>query len=442
MYNFINNNQAKISFKAIIISLILAILVIGIGIIFFNNQPASNMAKNGYYETGKTGLVKIPVEYNMPLIIKMWNNILTINPVNAQSAEVIKQGENIFKYINAYENTDVVQTRMTNKLKEDIILKKPGHPTKFEYQMDLTEYEHRIDKQGNLHIYPYARKDEIAKLFVIPAPFMIDADGVQSSTSDVEMYFENGILTLIPNMDWIASHKYPIILDPTIEINIVNSQSFPQEAGEWKVKFGTNGKGILRIIPNDKATKDALEFVSLKCFETEIQARVKSDKSIEVKDWECDKEASVINKVTKDGKHALRFEFMDPNEPDGLQTSYAYNSTRSDYEFLIKLQDETSLKKGDCVIFKQAGWDWGRMERQNFGIVLIKNLAYEQAEDYCSSQEQEVEAHTPKGILKEYNPKTYTFDLDSLPESDQQIIFAENKQKQAVEIGMDKIIKR
>jgi len=55
------------------------------------------------------------------------------------------------KYVDAYQNTDVVQAHQGSKLKEDIILKKPGHPEKFEYQIDMKELEFEKVSNGDIN---------------------------------------------------------------------------------------------------------------------------------------------------------------------------------------------------------------------------------------------------------------------------------------------------
>ena len=406
--------------------IILICIILGVAIVY-SALLTNRSEEPGIWDSLIYLDINIPDKYTEPLKIVLENNPLLIEPVNAMESSVIKESDNVFKYIDAYINTDVVQTIKTHKLKEDIILKKPGHPDKFEYMINLDKYEHGIDRDGNLHIYPKARKDEIAKLFVLPAPFMIDANGEKSY--EVEMYFQDGILTLIPDKEWLASHEYPIILDPTIEIQVINTQSFPQIGGEWEIKFGTNGQGKLDIIPMDEATEQALEFVSLYCWKTKVHAQIHSNNGITVRGWSCDGEASLIYKIINDGKHSLRFEFSDS---ETTEISYAYNSTKSDYEFLIKLEDTVSDRKGDCIVFKQSGWDWGYMERQNFGLVRIKNLSYEEAESLCNDYSEG--EYNAEARLKDYVSKKYFFDIQDISSTK-----AENRDKQPVEINKDKV---
>jgi len=307
-----------------------------------------------------------PSQYNQPLTISFSGFNFVISPVNAQSVQLIKENNNRIKYIDAFLNTDVVQTRQTNKLKEEIILKKPGHPEKFAYRINLEEFDYETDNQGNLHFYPEGKKDQpLERLFTIPAPFMIDADGQKSSHRDVEMRIEDDILILKPHQDWLAQVKYPVILDPTVEIHILNVQSYPEVGGEWSVGFTTLGQADLIIegLENTIFGQD-IEFKSLKCGQ-ENRTPTKTGNSYIYKNWSCNQEASFISQVLKPGKHYLRFSF-------GGKQLEAHNQTGVWAFILANDTPEAWRKKeGDIVAVRPGDWQWGRKERQQYLIVLI-----------------------------------------------------------------------
>jgi|GEM_PF-3270897 len=297
------------------IFIICGVLVLGLilALVLFSNQSETKLA----YQ------IEQPDLYSGPLIIKTFKNTFSIKPVNAQENVqkiVDEKNPNVIKYIDAYQNTDVVQTRQVNKLKEDIILKQPGHPEKFEYQLDLEKYEFQKDGQGNFIFYEKGKKgQELYKIFTIPAPYLIDVDGKKSSTQDVEMSLENNILTLIPDQAWLDSHEYPIILDPTIEITILNIHSHPQAGDNWEVEFTTQGQADLYIISNDQVTIDDLDFVSLKCGDEQMIPQILENDVIYYPDWQCGQIGKIVHLVNVVGTHTLRFEFGD-------QIAYAFNS--------------------------------------------------------------------------------------------------------------------
>lgn len=265
--------------------------------------------------------INFPLTYNQPLILTLADFAISIMPLNALPAQAAEQG-NVVKYINAFANTDVVQTRYAYKIKEDIILKQPGHPEIFEYQIDLTWYDFKKDEQGNMIFYEKGHKgDSIYIRFAIPAPFMVDANGQQSSTEDVAVDLKNnGKLTIKPSVKWLAQAKYPVVLDQTIEISIINVHSHPQQGENWTVDFITRGKADLKIIPNDQATIDDDEFVSLKCGSEARQPQILAGDVIYYPNWSCAEKGQVIHYTKKAGNHTLRFEF-------GGQVVYAYNSS-------------------------------------------------------------------------------------------------------------------
>ncbi len=288
--------------------------------------------KDNYLEIMDLVSIKIPENYNHPLVFESLGRTLSIEPVSAKSSKAVKEGKNIIKYIEAYSGVDVKQEKMEHKLKESLILKGPNHPEKFIYKINLEEYDLEKDKEGNINFYPKGEKNSLKKIFTIPAPFMIDKRGERSPAKEVEVSLkDNGYLVLTPNPDWLRSHQYPIILDPTIEINILNLHSHPQKGENWEVSFTTLGKSDLRIVPDDEDTIKDDQFVSLSCGNEIRKPRILKDDVIYYPDWSCDEIAKVVHYTLKPGNHTLRFEFNN-------QTAFAYNSAwLSGWENRVKI---------------------------------------------------------------------------------------------------------
>ena len=276
------------------------------------------------------GNISFSSAYDKPLLMKFADFAISILPIGAQSAKAQTTG-NIVKYIDAYQNTDVVQTRSFNKLKEDIILKQPGHPKIFEYQIDMAQFDVSRDSPGNLYFFRKGHVDDNDyKLFTIPAPFMIDADGKKSSTADVLSALNSaGRLVLKPSEKWLAKAKYPVVLDPTVEITVLTVHSHPQQNENWTVDFTTQGTADLKIIPNDQATIDDDEFVSLSCNGEKRQAQILAGDIIYYPNWNCSGTGQVVHYTKTAGKHTLRFEFGLPGDETNRQISYAYNTASS-----------------------------------------------------------------------------------------------------------------
>lgn len=266
-----------------------------------------------------------PETYDRPLELINNSFSLAIKPANAQQA-VKQESDRKVTYVDAYPGTDVVITKDTHKIKEDIILKTPEHPAEFTYIIENPDqYLIEKNRDGDIIFYnkeaiPKLPNKEVAKVFTIPAPFLIDANGVVSKTESVVTTFENGLLTLTPDPEWLATHSYPIILDPTVEINILNLHSHPQQGEDWVVSFTTQGTADLYIRPFDQATIDDDVFVSLTCDEENREPQILTDDVIFYPNWQCDGVGKVTHYTAVAGKHTLEFDF-------GGQIAYAYNSS-------------------------------------------------------------------------------------------------------------------
>src|SRR5680860_517336 len=250
--------------------------------------------------------------YDKPLIFKVLDHTLSVQPVNASSSTkgiADKNNSGKVKYTDAFQNTDIVLTKSTNKLKEDILLKQTGHPKEFKYSIDWDETKVTKDEEGNINFFP----------FKIPAPFLIDAEGNKSSTDDVRTIIDGNTLTLIPSQQWLDSHPYPIILDPTIEITILNVHSHPQQGDNWEVSFSTLGTQDLYITPEDESTIIDDEFTGLFCGAEQRTPQILANDVIFFPNWQCNETGKVVHLTLKAGQHTLRFEFGD-------QVEYAYNS--------------------------------------------------------------------------------------------------------------------
>jgi len=117
-----------------------------------------------------------------------------------------------------------------------------------------------------------------------------------------------------------GNFKLPIVKaaeDKNI-IRILDVHSHPQAGENWEVAFETTGTADLIITPEDKATVDDLEFISLVCGERQRTARVLEGDVISYPDWECLEKGKVTYLVNVSGKHTLKFQFGD-------KIAYAYN---------------------------------------------------------------------------------------------------------------------
>lgn len=112
---------------------------------------------------------------------------------------------------------------------------------------------------------------------------------------------------------------YPILsynqINPSA--NIINTQSYPTQYGNWTINFVTNGTSDLSIIPSGGTSWKDIEPIEVLCGNVPVQFQKKPDR-IFVPKYFCPDDSTLINKVLTSGVHALKFTF-------GSSSSYAHN---------------------------------------------------------------------------------------------------------------------
>ena len=103
------------------------------------------------------------------------------------------------------------------------------------------------------------------------------------------------------------------------ELTILTVHSSPQQGENWEVSFTTRGTADLTITPDDQATIDDMDFISLKCGDKERTPQILENDVIFYPNWFCFEKAEVVHIVNVAAKHTLKFQF-------GEQTAYAYNN--------------------------------------------------------------------------------------------------------------------
>lgn len=203
--------QSK-SFRTLeIIAVTLAVVLMGAFFYFHPSAPVGGLPG------GVDIKISSPTTYTEPMTLTSSGKTFSISALGANPAQAVTVGA-VTKYIDAFTNTDVTETKQSDRIKEDIILKKPGHPATFAYQIDVAPYDVVKDGQGSLVFYQKGHSgDSNFWRFEIPAPSMTDASGKKSTVSDVESALTtDGTLTVRPSAAWLAQAKYPVDLDPTI----------------------------------------------------------------------------------------------------------------------------------------------------------------------------------------------------------------------------------
>jgi uncharacterized protein (TIGR02145 family) len=298
------------------------------GIYWFYNRSYRDPRVLGASILNLPGINKnIPDIYTDAVTVSFGDKTLGLQPVGGESVKVQRQDVRSI-YEEAYKNTDVIQTDYPYKLKEELVFSGPGHPLIFKYNIkNFADFIIEKDQEGNVIFYDkqiYPKGKELAKVFTIPTPFVEDKVA-QRSFSAVATTVTDGLLTISIDENWLMKATYPVTLDPTVEINILNLYSHPQTGDNWEVGFMTKGQADLRIIPENQATVDDDEFASLLCDGEERTPQILAGDVIYYPNWQCDGTGQVVHRTLKGGKHTLRFEFGDPAHPADLITAWAYN---------------------------------------------------------------------------------------------------------------------
>jgi len=246
-------------------------------------------------------------------------------------------GDYVFRY-------SIIKDREGNSvgIKEDIILSKKPEQTNFEFPINLKN----LSPQRIKDIWRFFDKNNTEQ-FYIPKPFMIDAKGERSEEVEIEIV-DNKIIVL-PNKDWLddSERAYPVMIDPSFMITILNVHSHPQAGDYWTVSFETIGTANLTIAPADQQSIDDLDFISLTCDGEERNPQIKENDVIFYSDWSCDGIGEIVHLVNIEAPHILKFQFSD-------QVAFAYNSPGGgDISFQNLALDNLKTEK-----HAEAGGDW------------------------------------------------------------------------------------
>ena len=114
--------------------------------------------------------------------------------------------ENSAIFADGWPDADMRLTASPEGVKNDIILKAPGHPASFSFPVTLTGCTAKAE--GNTLVY-YRDGDIIAH---VPAPWMEDANGERG---EVVLSYDGQAVTYTPDADWLKTTAYPVTVDPT-----------------------------------------------------------------------------------------------------------------------------------------------------------------------------------------------------------------------------------
>jgi hypothetical protein len=211
-------------------------------------------------------------------------------------------------YQDAFSSTDLEYHLNDKGLKENIILKDGNHPAKFRYVLNLDNYAYVQNSPSFITLYKKGKQgNPLYKLYSISAPVMTDSNG---NTSDKLVFkLKKNLLTLTPDATWLGTASYPVTIDPTVEINILNVVSYPVAGGYWTIDFATVGQEDFSVTPADQASIDDMQFSSLTCDGNAMPATVGDWNVVSSAGWTCGGIGEIKFLDLKTGHHQMIFNF-------------------------------------------------------------------------------------------------------------------------------------
>lgn len=199
------------------------------------DNTITNKSNNFNVDFSETISTKTPV-----LEIEEANKAISLTPSPSESNKVsqsskAKTKENKVVYEDAFKNADLVYTVGSEKVKEDIVLKKEPEASEqvvYSFSLSLKGLTYEEQQDGRVLFKDKKTGDS---LYYLEAPFMYDSAKPEGFTSfseeavpegsfsyDVEMDIHKKgnqlLVDVIPNKEWLQdeSRIYPVTIDPTI----------------------------------------------------------------------------------------------------------------------------------------------------------------------------------------------------------------------------------
>ena len=181
----------------------------------------SNGIEDDVISTSPTELSPIPIVNNSSSVR---------NTTKFDSLEEAKSIDNraSIVYNNIRENTNIEYVLRGNDVKENIIITAPCQEYEYVFQLNLSGLSAIMTENGEV-LLKDADTDEIK--YVIPAPYMYDANGVYSY--DVSYTLEQVkddiyLLAVTADSEWINStdRAFPVVIDPTLSYRGVCCDSY------------------------------------------------------------------------------------------------------------------------------------------------------------------------------------------------------------------------
>ncbi len=123
-------------------------------------------------------------------------------------------------YEDIFNNADLEYIVTTNSIKENIVVQRKQHDYTYSFDMDFGELVPIVNEDNSIRVVEPETEETV---FFVAAPYMYDANGIESTEIDMSLVEEGGIyvLTLKASTDWInaSERTFPVVIDPTIYLS-------------------------------------------------------------------------------------------------------------------------------------------------------------------------------------------------------------------------------
>lgn len=124
-------------------------------------------------------------------------------------------------YENVFGNDDLEYIVTTNSIKENIVVNEKQDNYIYSFDMDFGELTPIVNEDNSIRVVNPADTEET--IFYIEAPYMYDANEVESTAIEMSLVEEDGIyvMTLQAEAEWMnASERvFPVVIDPTVYLS-------------------------------------------------------------------------------------------------------------------------------------------------------------------------------------------------------------------------------
>ncbi|WP_052085817.1 DNRLRE domain-containing protein [Clostridium sp. HMP27] len=144
------------------------------------------------------------------------------NAIENEKKKIVKNTSSSVKFTEILEGVDLSYDILSDNVKENIIINKPIENPTFKFNLYIKNLIPKLQKDKTIIFYD--EKDSNKAVFMMNAPFMVDAKGEHSENIEItlEQSKKDYNLTIIPNKEWINSpdREFPVVLDPPVRTDL------------------------------------------------------------------------------------------------------------------------------------------------------------------------------------------------------------------------------